>query len=143
MIGCILINSPQHSIMNQEEAYQFCYHKDSRLLELYTKEQWKLLDEILGTKNLKVRYRNIYISTLLVREGARYDFWVGGSDLGHEDDWRWLNSGEDVPDFIWDKPYQGDDGVNQNCMFLNSGSHLAWDTPCSAAVSQYPLCQKI
>ena len=57
MIGCILINSPHHSIMNQEEAYQFCHHKDSRLLELYTKEQWKLLDEILGTKKLKVGYK--------------------------------------------------------------------------------------
>ena len=48
MKGCILIDSSQHAVMNQEDAYKFCHHKDSRLLELYTEEQWILLDEILG-----------------------------------------------------------------------------------------------
>ena len=36
----------------------------------------------------------------VVHEGS-YRFWLGGSDMGHEGDWKWINSGEPVPDFVW------------------------------------------
>ena len=67
------------------------------------------------------------------------DWWVGGSDLGSEGDWRWSRSGEKVGDFVW-ASRQPDGGSGQNCLELYYGvGFLGVDYHCDS--SYHPLCQ--
>ena len=71
------------------------------------------------------------------------NFWLGGTDLGHEGTWIWISSMQPVEDFVWYKDALGEphESVNDNCMawYRNRGFDKARNYPCSD--SHYPLCQ--
>merc|ERR1712126_342221 len=128
-LGCILFNTTfdTNLFMDFDEAYEYCGNLGARLLEFYTQEQMDFINIILEHGN----------------EGKYHSYWIGGSDIGHEGDWKWINSGESVPDFAWPLesgfPRESREGLKYNYMYLASSYKAGIDT--FHAYQTYPLCQ--
>ena len=78
-------------------------------------------------------------SSLRAIQAGRKDWWVGGSDLQAEGDWRWSSSQEEVGDFVW-YSRQPNGGSDQNCMDLYpAAGYLAVDYYCDSMY--HTICQ--
>ena len=105
--------------MTHEEAYQYCYDLNAKLIEVYSEEQMLQLDVILD------------------HEGS-IAYWMGGTDMFHEGSWIWGNSGLPVQEFIWDinRPYNDS---TKNCLLWDGTYDCGHDWYCTSEF--YPLCQ--
>merc|ERR1719422_1685363 len=83
-LGCVWINRSAVEHMSLQNAYEFCYNLDTnaRVIEVYREEQMD------------------FLSVIIDQAGFGY-YWLGGSDMAHEGEWKWLNSGETVRPFVW------------------------------------------
>ena len=105
------------------------------------------LDNILRLISLAKGKMNAIIGCAMTGKANRINFnanfWLGGTDLGHEGTWIWISSIQPVEDFVWYKDALGEphESVNDNCMawYRNRGFDKARNYPCSD--SHYPLCQ--
>merc|ERR1719342_1846683 len=118
-LGCLFTNHTSSGEMSWQDAYIYCYNLDSRarLLEIYNEDDM------------------IYITALLGRESpTSADFWLGGTDIGHEGTWIWEGSIEPVADFVWKENYPRD-SISVNCMTWQriNGYDKAVDLPCDAS----------
>ena len=95
--------SVTHKEMHLDDAYTFCFSLDqrARVIEIYTEEQLDFLNIILS-RYLKAKVECIFSNSIADHDGS-FHYWLGGSDLAREGDWKWLNSGEPVPNFIWNR----------------------------------------
>jgi len=131
-LGCLWTNHTMAGEMTQEEAYAYCYNLDPRakLLEIYDENDLMFLTALLNEEFPDPINFNA-------------NFWLGGTDLGHEGTWIWISSMQPVEDFVWYKDALGEphESVNDNCMawYRNLGFDKARNYPCSD--SHYPLCQ--
>ena len=87
--------------MHLEDAYTFCYELDprARIIEIYTEEQMDFLTIILSIDNFfnSIDWETVFVSDHETAE----NYWLGGSDMGHEGEWKWINSGQTIADFVW------------------------------------------
>ena len=74
--------------------------------------------------------------------------------MGHEGEWKWINSGEPVPYFVWrtgniyfdlifvSRNISGEpnSGIEAGCMYTYR-DFKAGDYQCDGATQNYPLCQ--
>ena len=84
-MGCVLLQNATSQLMNNEEAYNYCYDQDARLLEVHDEDQKDQLELVLH------------------HEQESNSFWLGATDLYHEGAWIWGNSMKPVEEFIWEE----------------------------------------
>ena len=63
---------------------------------------------------------------------------MGATDIGSEGAWKWIDSGNPVPDFAW---YINDPngGIDANCFYWHYSFLAGADDSCTSY--KYPLCQ--
>jgi len=85
---------------------------------------------------------SLMLFTSLIGDGNRdVNAWLGGYDLGHEGDWRWIHSENPIGDTFWatDEHPALDD--TKNCLrFDNYGDYGWYDYDCDALLSV--ICQR-
>merc|ERR1711942_13145 len=113
-LGCLLYNSTERMDFITASTYcKECYENAS-LVEILTVEQ--------------MDYLRMSLKILEAGSGRRW-WWAGAADLGINNDWRWLRSGETVPeDFAW---FHGTGGSGSDCMMLTPDTgYSALPQPC-------------
>ena len=124
-LGCLLWSS-QHT-HSWEAANEFCFERNSSLVEIETEQQWDYLVS--------------EITDFIGNAAFSRDWWTSGSDWGREGRWYWTSSLNPVPDFVW-KSGQPDGGLDENCLLIkvNLGEvDMAQDDSCDSY--GYHICQ--
>lgn len=91
---------------------------------------------------------DVYIQVVILvpeRRGSNF-FWLAGSDIGQEDDYVWMTTGQPMNYTAWyssaeeqEPSHIGDNGLKENCVTIRNIKGFKWnDAVCSS--NEYYIC---
>ena len=112
-----------------EEANIYCQEfGNGRLIEIMTEEQLDFLQ--------------MELNALDDHEESHY-WWTGGTDVGRDGKWIWIESLRDVADFVFHAG-EPNDGSSLICLYLEfNWGYEAGDLICDYTTNIYPICQQL
>lgn len=122
-MGCLHLET---TMMSHSNATTLCETMNASLLEVHTQPQMEVIVNMLKV-----------VEPFL----GRSTWWTGGSNLGHEDEWRWTTSKLPVGRFVWGAGQPGGQ-VDHNYLCLSYKDEYLGGDCYNNCTWGHPICQK-